>query len=1664
MVDFARHAFNRRPRPSDERPASEETTRTYASEVRLLVRDDDTTQVQAAASDVFALALRQCEQVPGDLQAWDRLEAVARARPHTRRVVALYRSALEGDLPLADRLILGARAVRFHDEWSDDEEERLEILTQVLALDPDASWAFERAALQLTGLGRWDDLLALYDRAIAAGRPERRAALLREAASAARDLAGQPERAVPYLEALLDSGELTRGGPGAPPDAEAALERLVATRSSSPPARHRALEHLRAAYEASARDGDLLRLLGAALAQAEGDEAVTLHAELARRLLAAGRDMEAREHLAAVLGLDRSVARDEVVEALLRGSFDGVVAGCRPALDREEGRALVKRAAALAVSRDPRSEHALRLYDHLFADASEDPAVVAALARIHEARGTYAEMLRDRGRSAVTTQTLERCVAVASDVDREECVLLLARVHLESGRADAARAVLDACLRDAPALTRVRELQLDLLRATCASSQGQAEPCRSLVASLVEGATHADASCQRAYLREAAAVHAGPLDAPAEAVALLERVVADDPADVGARADLADALRRVGRLEEARSMTEGIVQQFGRRHPRERAASHVLLARIAQAEGRDADVLHQLGLAVGIDPGHMHAQRLLAKACVAQGQLERAERALQALLLLQRRGQAAPGAPSLAISETLFDLHRVATLLGEPRRAAETLASAFEMASRDAHESLRLEQALAQAQRHVEAADLVLRALAARPADAQVHERARETCLRARNVEAYATCLESLAQAALGRGDGDTGCALLLRLGAVREHDLGQLELALGAYRHAEDTCERVIEVWSAIASVAGRLGDRETRLQALRRLADGPELHGDARVDALYELADHELGARDTVDAGLVSLRNALAEAPARIALAVRSLRQALQVATDREPVVRVFETVARLSADDRLLFDALWAASTLPSPNQAAIEEAFRLAVGLKEEERATRLLERAVEVAREGAFDPAEALWAMRHLAVRRESAGCLGDAILWMTRAAEVADAEESWMWLERVAELAAGSHGDLDLAAQIYERLLERDPGDVEVWRPLLAVLRRTASVGDSSPLDAALARAADELRDPGDRNLVRMERAMGLLASIRTAEACECLRAVLAEDPDHEAAGEELADVLQRTGEHAELAALLGHTLDGARARDDVRAGVAVALRLGNLLADARRADAVDVYRTTLEWIPDHPRLLRRLVAVLDPVDDAEELAARLEVLLARAEGPIRFDLALELFQARRVLGDVAGLERAFEIAHGIDPHHDALREPTRWWAENLQARAAELPEEAVGLLVQASRLLVELGDESGAIAAVDGAIERCATGDPALGECLALRASVRSECEQYEAAVEDLERAVEIDGDRWLPALEAAHRRARRAASESGDLDAERTHALRESDLLGRSGETASARALLAELVDGTFYDREATERLLAIDVEAGRWDEVAKSCQRMLDMECGPELVDLALLRADACEKLGAADDARRGLERAHAYDPGHAMVRSRLRALYERTCAHRELADLLTVEAQLTPDDAALQRQLVDALVAAGRSAEAVPILEEAIARHGGKRSRELAELQHRMARIVAAHDPQGELSWLVAAFQSFPRCEAIATDLADVATRHQQYELALRAWRATISIADGMPALRATAYVRQAQIARAQGDEARAVFLARKARSEGVEVVEATELLQQLGARS
>ncbi|HMA96360.1 MAG TPA: tetratricopeptide repeat protein, partial [Polyangiaceae bacterium] len=83
-----------------------------------------------------------------------------------------------------------------------------------------AEWAFDRLKLAFNASGRWNELFALYDRALErTSDPQYRTEVLREAAMAAKDFANDPDRAIHYFVQLDEQ---------APGDArvEAAIERL----------------------------------------------------------------------------------------------------------------------------------------------------------------------------------------------------------------------------------------------------------------------------------------------------------------------------------------------------------------------------------------------------------------------------------------------------------------------------------------------------------------------------------------------------------------------------------------------------------------------------------------------------------------------------------------------------------------------------------------------------------------------------------------------------------------------------------------------------------------------------------------------------------------------------------------------------------------------------------------------------------------------------------------------------------------------------------------------------------------------------------------------------------------------------------------------------------------------------------------------------------------------------------------------------------------------------------------------------------------------------------------------------------------------------------------------------------------------------------------------
>ena len=261
----------------------------------------------------------------------------------------------------------------------------------------------------------------------------------------------------------------------------------------------------------------------------------------------------------------------------------------------------------------------------------------------------------------------------------------------------------------------------------------------------------------------------------------------------------------------------------------------------------------------------------------------------------------------------------------------------------------------------------------------------------------------------------------------------------------------------------------------------------------------------------------------------------------------------------------------------------------------------------------------------------------------------------------------------------------------------------------------------------------------------------------------------------------------------------------------------------------------------------------------------------------------------------------------------------------------------------------------------------------------------------------------------------------------------------------------------------------------------------------------MEAALLLAGACAQAGYPLDARPVLEQVLAESPGDARIRDHLRRIYEQLGAYRELAGLHLAEARLAVDPAdrfaALRRAgslllesagdgaaaiapleaardlrprdnevamlLADAYIQSGKLQEAADFLDASIQAQKGRRSREVAMMQHRMAHIArAVGDRQNELAWLNAAFESDAQNGEAAAALADVATEFGQLEVAVKALKAITLMKAPKPITRAMAYLRQAMIAQHQGDVRKAAMLAKKAQSEDPHLEEAQAFLAQL----
>lgn len=250
--------------------------------------------------EALKLALRGAEAAPGEEELWGVAEEMARKLNRPDPVAQAYARTIERELSPEVAENVGRRVVEFQEEWFDDGERVIVLLSRVLLLAPSADWAFDRLKLAFNAQGRYAELFELYDARLSRDlSASDRVELLREAAMAARDFAGNAERAIEYFE------RLNRDNPG-DQRVEASLERLYERNGKKRPLIELLTSRLRGPNSKPSEQNELLgRVAALWLDLNEPAEALTLAAKL---LAAAGGETDGVALLERIVALPGSDA------------------------------------------------------------------------------------------------------------------------------------------------------------------------------------------------------------------------------------------------------------------------------------------------------------------------------------------------------------------------------------------------------------------------------------------------------------------------------------------------------------------------------------------------------------------------------------------------------------------------------------------------------------------------------------------------------------------------------------------------------------------------------------------------------------------------------------------------------------------------------------------------------------------------------------------------------------------------------------------------------------------------------------------------------------------------------------------------------------------------------------------------------------------------------------------------------------------------------------------------------------------------------------------------------------------------------------------------------------------------------------------------------------
>lgn len=1152
------------------------------------------------------------------------------------------------------------------------------------------------------------------------------------------------------------------------------------------------------------------------------------------------RRLSIRLELARVLGLRAAPHKEQV--AVLQGNLEernGHPASidALTAVLLENGRAKdlyqVLTEQAELVNRASDSAHASALYaraGHLAQNEFKDDdaalsalrasvsllpttGVLDALAAIHTARGEHEDaVLWLKQRLGLTP--------ISNTEERRSTFVRLGTALRDSGAREEAAQVLSTGLGQDPGGTAVRALLISL--------EEQRRDWKRLAELLAGGVPFlTDSDVKVDYLSRAAQVQWRRLENVEAAIPLLQQAVDLSPTDRTLRLWLGEASRRGGMLDEARGWLSQLLDEFGRRRTPERAQVHFQLALIDRSEGQLAAALEHLEAASNIQRGDSLILKTLGDVAREKGELERAETAYRALLLLVGRAgptgtqtQAASNSgefpalhsdiPQQGESSILYELYKIALQKQDQERARDLLDSALEKAE-NPQEAAVLEQTLREAgewelllqslqrrqsrvntpeeqvqllrdRAHVlahlgrkpEALELELDLLAQEPEDMTripgISVLAGECGMQ----ERFKQALVSLAEKLESSSRLDLSGSVWLHLGSDAESH-GDDQTAAKFYERAQLTGSAPEESFSALSAIFERTGNARGLTLALERfVAQAGDSNTPKSIEALFRLAEIELCQVATREQGLERLQRALAQDP-QTTRCIAILSHAVQAVAPTSGMLGELETLARQTNDRAALLLALFHQGLSNEAKLGGLKEAVELAKELGETDKVGVLLRRAVEVAT--ADDRlAQAVWALIALVDRQEQQEQFADASELLAQAVGASPKKEKPALQLRLATMLDTKLGRLEDAAEIYEKLAKAAPDDPRIWSPLVNIYRRTK---DAPKLEACLGRAEQHASSDETRRALRLERIKLLIENGRASDAEAALREALDTTPNDLSAADLLISLLDQQDRSQEAQTLMSQCLSSAIDRADNEGIVRYAMQLGELYeTQGENDDALGIYRTAQAAVRNHPGLIDAVLRLL-PHAELEERANLLESLIPAGPLDRAESLTLELSGMRAEMRDEAGQERAMELGFKANPASPTLREQLeKWYRERdhwapladllvLDAEHRSVPSEAIARYLEAANVYDEkLSDAYAAGNVLLKALEL----EPISVDVLHAATQYLTTSARADLALDALTRAIESPklGSAELPPLLALRAQAREQ-SEPSSLTATR-------------------------------------------------------------------------------------------------------------------------------------------------------------------------------------------------------------------------------------------------------------------------------------------------------